>query len=418
MRRNIIYGLSSLLTTSLSWFKERLPIETLSDHLKEKTVPKHRHTIWYYLGGITVFLFGVQIISGALLMIYYKPTIDGAHQSVVYIMNEVSFGWLIRSIHSWAAHLMIASLLLHLISVFFLQAYRRPRELMWISGCILLFLVLGFGFTGYLLPWDDMAYYATQIGTEVPKSIRGIGPLFVGLLRGGESIGEATIPRMYTIHVLILPIATLLLVGIHLGLNQYYGSSKPVGAPTGGKSIPFYPNFILRDIRAWGIVLILLLCLATLMPRGLGQEADLLRPAPEGIKPEWYFVPIFQTLKILPPKILFFSGETILHTAIIIGSFILVFLPFIDRKSIHGERNSLIRLAGTILIIYGIGITIGAYVSNGVAEEIPIGDETKIEFASFTYRVNLLLYYTIPVAVLVCLVILKIRQIDREAEML
>jgi cytochrome b6 len=416
MSRNLIHGFFSFRARSLGWFRERLPIETVSNHLKEKTVPKHRHTIWYYLGGITVFLFGVQIISGALLMIYYKPTIDGAHQSVAYITNEVPFGWLVRSIHSWAAHLMIASLLLHLISVFYLQAYRRPRELMWISGCILLFLVLGFGFTGYLLPWDDMAYYATQIGTEVPKSIRGIGPLFVGLLRGGEAIGEATIPRMYMIHVFILPIATLLLIGLHLALNQYYGSSKPIGTATGGRGIPFYPNFILRDIRAWGIVLILLLCLATLMPRGLGPEANLLRPAPEGIKPEWYFVPVFQTLKILPPKILLFDGEIVLHTTIIIGSFMLVLLPFIDRKSIHGEHNSFIRLAGTIILIYGVGITIGAYISNGIAEEIPVGGETKIEFASFTYRVNLLLYYIIPVAILLGFVILKIRQLDRETD--
>ncbi len=345
-----------------NWCGERLPLDTIRNHFKNKFVPRHRHTIWYYLGGLTVFFFVIQLLTGVLLMIYYKPTMEGAHQSVVYIINEVPFGWLIRSIHSWAANLMIATLLLHLMRVFYLQAYRPPRELMWMSGFILLFLILGFGFTGYLLPWDDIAFYATQIGTEVPKSIPLVGPTLVALLRGGEDIGEATITRMYTLHVFVLPIATLLFVGIHLFLSQYYGASKPITTRPKGKDIPFYPNFVLRDLRTWCIALILLIGVAILMPWGLGEEADILRPAPEGVKPEWYFIPMYQTLNILPARILIFDGETILNSVLMIGGFVVFLLPFLDRKAKQRERNKFILTAGTLVILYCIVITVSAYI--------------------------------------------------------
>jgi len=353
--------LSRLSAAMRTWIKDRLPVATLKNHLKNKMVPRHRHTVWYYLGGLTLFFFIVQIITGVLLMIYYKPTIDGAHESVKYIINDVPFGWLIRSVHSWAANLMIATLLLHLVSVFYLQAYRPPREMMWISGFILLILVLGFGFTGYLLPWDDIAFYATQIGTEVPKSIPVIGPTFVSLLRGGEDIGEATIPRMYTLHVFVLPVMTLLLIGIHLLLNQYYGLSIPIKTPPKGKGIRFYPNFLLRDFRTWGIAFMILLCLAILIPWGLGEEADVLRPAPEGVKPEWYFLPMYQTLKILPSRIWVLDGETALNIALMFGAFIVLLLPFLDRRAKNGERNKFLFIMGTLIITYCIIITISAY---------------------------------------------------------
>ncbi len=400
---------SPLSLSIRDWYTGRLPVATIRNHLQKKTVPRHRHTVWYYLGGLTVFFFVVQLLTGVLLMIYYKPTIEGAHQSVVYIINEVPFGWLIRSIHSWAANLMIATLLLHMITVFYLQAYRPPRELMWMSGFILLFLILGFGFTGYLLPWDDVAFYATQIGTEVPKSIPVIGPTIVTLLRGGEDIGEATIPRMYTLHVFVLPFATFLLIGIHLFLNQYYGSSKPAGTPTKGKSIPFYPNFVLRDIRAWGIAFIPLLCVAILMPWGLGQEADILRPAPEGVKPEWYFIPMYQTLNILPSHIWIFDGETVLNTMMMLGGLIVFLLPFLDRKAKHEERNLFIVSAGTVLILYCIVITL---LSGPLPGEDPAVQETKIEFPSFEYRINLLMYFITPLIILIFFIVLKIRQLE------
>lgn len=242
-----------------------------------------------------------------------------------------------------------------------MQAYRPPRELMWVSGIILLGLVLGFGFTGYLLPWDEIAFYATQIGTEIPRSLPVVGESIMVILRGGQEIGAATLTRMYSLHVVVLPLATLLLVGFHLFLNQYYGVSKPVRVKQKREPIQFYPNFVLRDIRAWLIALFVLLCIAMIFPWGLGEEADMLKPAPEGIKPEWYFLPLFQTLKIVPTQLWVFDGEALVNIIFMAGGLVLILLPFFDRKSRLGENNKFIKLVGTIILIYLIVMMIYAY---------------------------------------------------------
>ncbi len=344
------------------WFRSRLPVDTVMEHLKSKKVPMHRHSIWYYFGGLTLFFFMVQVITGILLMFYYRPTPDHAYESIVFIMNEVRFGWLVRSIHSWAANLMIAVLFIHMITVFFMQAYRPPRELMWVSGIVLLGLVLGFGFTGYLLPWDEIAFYATQIGTEIPRSLPIVGESVMLLLRGGQEIGAATLTRMYSLHIIVLPLATLLLVGFHLFLNQYYGVSKPVNSKPKREALQFYPNFVLRDVRSWLIALLLLLCIAMIFPWGLGEEADLLKPAPEGIKPEWYFLPLFQTLKMVPSRLWVFDGEALVNIVFVAGGLVLILLPFFDGKSRMERNNKLIKTIGVIIIIYLISMMIYAYI--------------------------------------------------------
>ena len=151
----------------LAWLKERYDLTAIEQLIKKKEVPIGRHTVWYYFGGITLFFFMIQVATGILLLLYYRPTAEAAFESVQFIMTEVRFGWLIRSIHSWSANLMIAAAFIHLFSVFFLKAYRKPRELTWVSGAVLLMLALGFGFSGYLLPWNELAFFATKVGTEI-----------------------------------------------------------------------------------------------------------------------------------------------------------------------------------------------------------------------------------------------------------
>lgn len=344
------------------WMRNRMPVDAFIEHLKSKKVPMHRHSIWYYFGGLTLFFFIVQLVTGILLMFYYRPTPEHAYQSILFIMNEVSYGWVIRSIHSWAANFMIATLIIHLITVFFMQAYRPPREMMWVSGVILLGLVLGFGFTGYLLPWDEIAFYATQIGTEIPRTIPVVGDSIMMLLRGGREIGASTLTRMYALHVVVLPLATLLFVGIHLFLNQYYGVSKPIKVKSVREPIQFYPNFMLRDFRMWLVALLILLSIAMIFPWGLSEEADVLKPAPEGIKPEWYFLPLYQTLKIVPSRLWLFDGEAIVNVIFLTGGLLLILLPFIDGKSRKNESNKLVKVAGAIVLIYLILMMIFAYI--------------------------------------------------------
>jgi len=188
-----------------TWLDQRVGLKDLEKLARKKEIPVHRHSIWYYLGGMTLFLFIIQASTGILLLLYYRPSAEEAFESVQFLMAEVQFGWLIRSIHSWAANLMILTLFVHLFSVLLLKAYRPPREITWFSGMALLGLALGFGFTGYLLPWNELAYFATKVGTEITSAVPGVGGFAGRLLRGGDEVTGATLTRFYGIHVAILP---------------------------------------------------------------------------------------------------------------------------------------------------------------------------------------------------------------------
>src|SRR4029450_13275161 len=144
---------------ALAWLEHPLGLGALRHVVEEKAVPVHRHGVWYYFGGMTLFFFLVQVSTGILLMLYYRPSAEEAFESVEFIMTTVPFGWLVRSIHSWSANLMVYFAFAHLATVFFLKAYRPPRELTWITGCVLLLLAMAFGFSGYLLPWDPLRFF-------------------------------------------------------------------------------------------------------------------------------------------------------------------------------------------------------------------------------------------------------------------
>src|SRR5262245_4290262 len=197
------------------------------DLARAKHVPVHRHTIWYYLGGMTLFLFCLQVGTGILLLLYYRPSAGEAFESVQFLMARVPFGWLIRSIHSWSANLLIFVLFVHMFSVFFLHAYRKPRELTWFSGMALLALMLAFGFSGYLLPWNKLAFFATQVGTAIPRAVPVVGHFALRFLRGGEQVTGGTLTRFYGLHVAILPALTTLLLMLHVLLVQKHGMSVP-----------------------------------------------------------------------------------------------------------------------------------------------------------------------------------------------
>src|SRR3990167_3862366 len=234
-----------------TWLDERIGLADFEKLARKKQVPIHRHGLWYYFGGMTLFLFAIQVATGILLLFYYRPSAEEAYESVQFLMAEVEFGWLIRSIHSWASNLMIFTLFIHLFSVLLLKAYRPPREVTWLSGIGLLGVAMGFGFTGYLLPWNELSYFATKVGTEITGVLPLVGPFLGRLLRGGDDVTGATLTRFYGIHVAVLPALTTLLLGLHLFLVQRHGMSVPPDvAGRGGsrRSMPFLPNFPLRDL--------------------------------------------------------------------------------------------------------------------------------------------------------------------------
>lgn len=361
-------GDKKYLSAVYQWIDERVQLESLRLFMSKKAVPQHRHSLWYYFGGMTLFLFFVQVGTGILLTLYYRPSAEEAYESVQFIMTEVRFGWLFRSIHSWSANLMIAAMFIHLFSVFFLKSYRRPRELTWLSGMVLFLLVLTFGFSGYLLPWNELSFFATKVGTEIAGSIPWVGKFLLHLLRGGDDVTGATLSRFYGFHIAILPgIATLILT-IHLVLVQRLGMSVPIRIEkemelkkAEPKQIPFFPNFFMHDLLGWYIAVAVLAALAALMPWELGKKADPFAPAPAGIRPEWYFVYMFQTLKYIPPTVLGMNGEVLGILVFALGGLLLLLVPFLDRDPVHNRRTSLFTAAGVFIVVYIIVLTIIGY---------------------------------------------------------
>ncbi len=217
-----------LFIRAFSAIDDRLGVnEILQDEVFEKIVPAHL-TFWSCFGGISFFAFITQVVTGMLLMVYYEPSISHAHASVAKIMNEVPFGWLIRGIHAWGANLMIATILIHMIKIYVSGIYKAPRELNWVVGISLFMLALGLCFTGYLLPWTQLAYWATVVGTETPAAVPYVGELIRFALRGGEEIGQVTLTRFYAIHVMILPLTTISVIALHLVQIRRQGISGPM----------------------------------------------------------------------------------------------------------------------------------------------------------------------------------------------
>ena len=347
-----------------TWLDERVGLAELEKLVKKKEVPVHRHTVWYYLGGMTLFLFMIQVATGILLLFYYRPSAEEAYESVQFLMAEVEFGWLIRSIHSWASNLMIFTLFIHLFSVLLLKAYRPPREVTWLSGIGLLGVGMGFGFTGYLLPWNELAYFATKVGTEITGVVPLVGPFLGRLLRGGDEVTGATLTRFYGIHVAVLPLLTTLILGLHLFLVQKHGMSVPPGVERAGgarRTMHFLPNFLLRDLVGWLSALAILAALAAYYPTELGQKADPFAPAPIGIKPEWYFMFMFKTLKYLPSYILGIEGEIVGVVGFGMGGLVLLLIPFLDRRTARGEPSRLFTWIGIAIILYMIALTYLGY---------------------------------------------------------
>ena len=340
---------------ALGWVESRLHLGPFIAALLHVRIPADAKT--FYLGGITLFLFGIQVVTGTLLALYYSPTPEAAYESVLSITSDVQFGWLIRSMHHWAANLMLVSLVLHLLRIFAQATYKYPREITWIVGGGLLLLTIGFGFTGYLLPWDQRAYWATVVGTEIAGDVPLIGSSLLLLLRGGAEVGEATLARFFGIHVLVLPLLLGGLVALHLLFVHQQGVANPkraeprpgrVTAPQPPEKLkPFFPDYILDEVIAWYAVLAGLVVLASLFPAGLEPKADPL-VTPEHIKPEWYFLAVYQLLKLVP--------ETVGVVAPVVLIAIIVLLPLLDRNQEISPRRRPIAIFLALVLLVAMAV--------------------------------------------------------------
>jgi cytochrome b6 len=209
------------------WFQERLEIQAIADDITSKYVPPHVN-IFYCLGGITLTCFIVQVATGFAMTFYYRPTVTEAFASVQYIMTEVNFGWLIRSVHRWSASMMVLNMILHVCRVYLTGGFKKPRELTWVTGVALASVTVSFGVTGYSLPWDQVGYWACKIVTGVPDAIPIVGGLLVQVLRGGVSVGQSTLTRFYSAHTFVLPVVAVVLMLTHFVMIRKQGISGPL----------------------------------------------------------------------------------------------------------------------------------------------------------------------------------------------
>jgi len=346
------------------WVNERLDLDELIAFAKKKQVPEHKHSFWYYWGGLSLFFFLVQLLTGILLLVYYKPGPE-AYDSVRQLTYEIDFGWLVRSAHSWSANLMVVAVVVHMFSVFFMKAYRKPREFGWWSGMALFGLTLVFGFSGYLLPMDDLAYFATKVGLEIPQAIPGLGPIIVNIVQGGPEVTSVTIQRFFAMHAVILPLAFIVTLAFHLWLVQKHGNASPPSIealpPEERKSVPFFPNFLMKDFALWLIALNIVAILASMFPWSLGPPADPLAPAPMGIHPEWYFMSQFQLLKVLGQWFPGALGEYLGIGLFGLAGVAWMLIPLYDVTSARGKRARNATWFGLAMLFAMIILTILGY---------------------------------------------------------
>lgn len=332
------------------WFGERIPVSPeMMRELTNEPVPNHMKRWWFALGGTPAYLFVVQIVTGILLAFYYEASADGAYESVRYITEEAAFGWYLRSLHKWAATLMIAAVVLHQMRVYFTGAYRKPREINWMVGMCLLLVTLGTGFTGYSLVFEQLSYWGATVGANIMDVVPVVGGPMKNLLLAGSTYNARTLSRFFVLHAAVLPVTLILLIVVHIaiirlqGITEFRFRDEKQG---GTGTFSFFPDHLYTELIMGLVLMILLSTLATIYPATMGPVADPLS-TPEVIKPEWFFYVAFRWLKL-------FSGTmAVLSMGLVV--FVMFTWPFIDaqirKRTRFQEASVWIGIAGVLAII-------------------------------------------------------------------
>ena len=311
------------------WVNHRTGLDTLLRAALYEPIPGGARFAYVFGSGL-LFIFISQVITGVFLALYYVPSADHAHTTVSYITKAVTAGSFLRSLHAYGASAMVIVLLLHLSQTYIYGAYKGHRELLWLSGCVLFALVLGMAFTGYLLPWDQRAYFATAVGTNAVSEVPWIGESLKRLMRGGTEMGTLTISRFFVAHVFLIPACIFALVASHILLFRKAGAAGPVNEhPTDPKQKTelFYPRQVLMDLALTALLIIGLGVLCFFAPMQLGPPAN---PADAQYipRPEWYYLPIFQWLKYWHGAASVI-GILVIPTVLVLA---VIALPFLDRS--------------------------------------------------------------------------------------
>jgi len=350
--------LHEIVKNTETYVAERFPVEKMSYSamVEKKEVPVHRVSWAYYMGGLALYFFSVQVVTGLLLLFYYQPTVSDAHASVEFITEHVPGGALVRNMHAWASSLMIGAVMIHLLTSFAMKAFAKPREITWVTGVMLLGITFALGFTGYLLPWHQVAVNATKIGLQ---SIEEVGQYLPGamaewprivkeIIQGEAAVGQATLSRFFALHVIILPLSIIGVLGMHLLSVQLHGMSKGIdGTPT--RHEKFFPTFFMKDLSVWGVAFIILFVISLTIPFESLYSYPLFEPfnskgsTPDGIKPEWYFYFIYYPLELLPYWVILVGSG--LLGAILMGT------PWIFKNTSRKTLQILAILAAIYLVV-------------------------------------------------------------------
>ncbi|MBX7215291.1 MAG: cytochrome bc complex cytochrome b subunit [Thermoflexales bacterium] len=313
------------------WIDERTGLSGPIQSFLRYPIPAYVHkNVLYMLGGLSLISFLLQALTGILLTFYFDPSTEGAYNSVDYITYTLPLGWLIRGIHHYGASAMVILVAFHMLRTYFTAAYKKPREINWLTGVILLFVTVAFGFTGYLLPWDQKGYWATRVGTEIASSVPIIGETIGQIMRGGAQLGQTTLTRFFATHVMVLPALLAALIGVHIFQLRHHGVAPAVteaGKRDSKRFLPFFPYWVINDTVAGLGLLAILVVLASTQRAPLEFPAD---PTSSDFipRPEWYFLFYYQILKYFPGPLE--PVATVLIPLFIFGSMIL--LPFLDRS--------------------------------------------------------------------------------------
>jgi len=329
------------------WLDARTGYRTALHHLLREPLPAGTGW-WFVLGSVVLFLLAIQTISGVVLSLYYVASPDGAYDSVRYLVTRVALGRFVRAVHYYGASFLVVATLLHMLRVFAFGAHKAPRETTWMSGVLLLLLILAAGLTGYLLPWDQRAYWATVVAINMAASAPLAGDFIAGVLRGGADVGAMTLTRWYAAHVILIPAAILALVAGHLYLMRRHGIAGPV-VPRDTPRRPFYPHHAIRDTTAIALVLVALVAIAATTSAPLDHKAD---PADASYvpRPEWYFLGLFQLLKYFPGR-----WEPVAAVGIPAALVaVLLALPFLDRSPERDPRARPLASAGAAILVIAL----------------------------------------------------------------
>ena len=329
------------------WLDARTGFRAARKHLLDEPLPAGTGW-WFVTGSVVLFLIGVQFVTGVVLTMYYVPAPDHAYDSVRFIMDQLPFGSVLRGLHVFGASFIVIAALVHMVRVVALGSYRKPREMTWITGVVLLLLILAFALSGYLLPWDQKAYWATTVTINVARS-GPMGDYVAGLLRGGSGLGPLTLLRWYSAHVFLLPACLIGFVVAHIYLMRRHGISGPID-PVAGPERPFYPYHALKDTLAVALVFAALVAMAVTVQAPLDAVADP-TDATYVPRPEWYFLSLFQLLKYFPGPL-----EPVATQGVpgLVVAFLFL-LPFLGKTGSRRLRDRPV-VAGMFLII-GLGVT-------------------------------------------------------------